>query len=139
MWFWAGRAPSRERPGLSVRLRPETVVLSAGMHRLDGVALARYRAAVDDDRRGELLENTIHDSLGRGVTLGGQGYKRVPRGYDADHPRADLLRHNALYLSGEWPYPKSVTSKAFVRWTADRLIGMAGVERWLTEVHPDGA
>jgi len=139
MWFWAGRAPSRERPGLSVRLRPETVVLSAGMHRLDGVALARYRAAVDDERRGELLENTIHDSLGRGVTLGGQGYKRVPRGYDADHPRADLLRHNALYLSGEWPYPKSVTSKAFVRWTADRLIGMAGVERWLTEVHPDGA
>jgi hypothetical protein len=94
---------------------------------------------VDDDRRGEVLENTIHDSLGGGVTLGGQGFKRVPRDYDPDHPRADLLRHNALYLSGEWPYPKSVTTKAFMRWTADRLIGMSGVERWLTEVHPDGA
>lgn len=73
MWFWEGQAPSRERPGLSVRLRPETVVLSAGMHRLEGVALARYRAAVDDDRRGEELENTIYDSVGGGVTLGGRG------------------------------------------------------------------
>ena len=133
IWFWEGDAPSRERPGLSVRLRPATVVLSAGIHRLEPATLAAYRAAVDDDRSGEALEVPIEDArMLRGVKLGGLAYKRVPRGFDADHPRAELLRHGALYVSGEWKLPRAASGPGFVGWVADRLEQMAPVERWLT-------
>jgi uncharacterized protein (TIGR02453 family) len=137
LWFWEGDAPSRERPGLSVRLRPATVVLSAGIHRLEPAPLAAYRAAVDDDRSGGALETAIEDALMlRGVKLRGLAYKRVPRGVDNDHPRAELLRHGALYVSGEWKLPRAASRSGFVAWVADRLEQMAPVERWLTRTLP---
>jgi len=137
IWFWEGDAPSRERPGLSVRLRPATVALSAGIHRLEPAALAAYRAAVDDDRSGEALEVAVEDArMLRGVRLGGLAYKRVPRGFDPDHPRAELLRHAALYVSGEWKLPRAASGPGFVGWVADRLEQMAPVERWLTATLP---
>src|SRR5919199_1049809 len=93
-WFWEGDGPSRERPGLFMRLRPATVTLGAGMHRFEPPALAAYRAAVDDEETGRALEGAIIDATGvGGVTVGGLAYKRVPRGFASDHPRADLLRH----------------------------------------------
>ena len=131
-WFWEGDAPSRERPGLFVRLRPATVTLGAGMHQFEPPALANYRAAVAEEATGRALEHALMDATGvRGVTLGGLRYKRVPRGFDADHPRAALLRHSALYVSGDWKLPRSVSSPAFVGWTAEKLERMAPVERWL--------
>jgi uncharacterized protein (TIGR02453 family) len=136
-WFWEGDGPSRERPGLFVRLRPATVTLGAGMHRFEPPALAAFRAAIADDGAGRMLEDAITDATGvRGVTVGGALYKRVPRGFAADHPRADLLRHGALYVSGDWKLPRSVTGPAFVGWAAERLERIAPVERWLSATLP---
>jgi uncharacterized protein (TIGR02453 family) len=137
MWFWEGDAPSRERPGYFVRLRPETVVLGAGMHRFEPAALAAYRAAVDRDKTGEALEIAIEDAtMRREVTLGGLAYQRVPREFDRDHPRAELLRHGALYVSGEWKLPRAASGPKFVGWVAERLEEMAPVERWLSAALP---
>jgi uncharacterized protein (TIGR02453 family) len=140
MWFWEGDAPSRERPGYSVRLKSATVMLGAGMHRFEPAALAAYREAVDDDRRGEALETAIEDAtMRREISLGGLTYKRVPREYDRDHPRAELLRHGALYVSGEWKLPRVVSGPKFVGWVADRLLDMVPVERWLSATIPTGS
>jgi uncharacterized protein (TIGR02453 family) len=139
-WFWEGDAPSRERPGLFVRLRPTTVVLGAGMHRFEPTALAAYRAAVADEGTGCALEEALAAATGlRGATVGGLAYKRVPRGFGADHPRAELLRHGALYVSGEWKLPRAASGPAFVGWAAERLERLAPVERWLTATLPDGS
>jgi uncharacterized protein (TIGR02453 family) len=140
LWFWAGDGPSRERPGLFMRLRPTTVALGAGMHRFEAPVLAAYRAAVGDERSGRELEEAIAAATAlRGVMLGGEAYKRVPRGFATDHPRAALLRHGALYVSGEWNLPRSVSGPAFVGWAAERLERLAPVERWLTATLPDGS
>jgi uncharacterized protein (TIGR02453 family) len=139
-WFWESDAPSRERPGLFVRLRPATVTLGAGMHRFEPPVLAAYRAAVADEGTGRALEEALAAATGlRGATVGGLAYKRVPRGFAADHPRAELLRHDALYVSGEWKLPRSASRAAFVGWVAERLERLAPVERWLTATLPDGS
>jgi len=140
LWFWEGDGPSRERPGLFIRLRPETVQLGAGLHRLEPGPLAAFRAAVDDERTGTALEAAIGEALTlRGAAVGGPEYKRVPRGYDAAHPRAELLRRGALHVSGEWKLPRAVSSARFTGWAADRLERLAPVERWLTAVLPEGS
>jgi uncharacterized protein (TIGR02453 family) len=132
-WFWEGDGPSREHPGLFVRLRPATVTLGAGMHRFEPPTLAAYRAAVADDATGRALEEAIAEATGvRGAAVGGKHYKRVPGELPTDHPRAELLRHNALYVSGDWKLPRSVSGPAFVGWAADKLERFAPVERWLT-------
>jgi uncharacterized protein (TIGR02453 family) len=139
-WFWEGDGPSRERPGLFMRLRPTTVELGAGMHRFEPPALAAYRAAVADEVSGRALEEAIVAATGlRGATVGGSMYKRVPRGVAADHPRAELLRHGALYVSGQWKLPRAASGPAFVGWVAERLERLAPVERWLTATLPAGS
>jgi uncharacterized protein (TIGR02453 family) len=116
-WFWEGEGPSRAYPGLFMRLRPAAVGLGAGMHRFEASALHTYRAAVADDETGRALEEAL-----AGAT--------AVRG--ADHPRGELLRHDGLYVGGEWKLPRSASSPGFVRWTAERLQRMAPVERWLS-------
>ncbi|HEX2105124.1 MAG TPA: DUF2461 domain-containing protein [Solirubrobacteraceae bacterium] len=136
IWLWEGEGPSRERPGYFVRLRPATVTVGVGMHRFERPLLDAFREAVGAERTGRELE----DALARATALpgvavgGGEAYKRVPRGFDADHPRADLLRHNALYVSGEWDLPAEASDASFAPWVAERLERMAPVARWLTKV-----
>ena len=138
-WFWEGEAPSRERPGLFVRLRSDRVGLGAGMHHFAAPVLKTYRAAVGDERAGAALEEAIaHATELPGTALGRVRYKRVPKGYADDHPRAELLRHDALVVGGEWDLPPEVSGPGFVVWVAERLERMAPVERWLTEIMDTG-
>jgi len=134
-WLWEGEGPSRERPGYFMRLRPATVTVGVGMHRFERPVLHAYREAVDAERTGRELEAALERALELpGVAVGGQSYKRVPQKFAADHPRADLLRHGALYVSGDWELPAEASGHSFVGWVADRLKHMAPVERWLTKV-----
>ncbi len=55
-----------------------------------------FRAAVADDTCGPDLVKTLEALRTRGYDITGDMMKRVPRGYPADHPRADLLRHRTL-------------------------------------------
>src|SRR4051812_31933976 len=135
VWFWEGEGPSRERPGYFLRLRPAGVTVGAGVHRFDRPLLEAYREAVTAERTGRGLEDAIARATAlEGVVAGGKAYKRVPRGLPADHPRADLLRHGALYVAGDWALPAEASSAAFAAWAAERLERMAPVERWLTKL-----
>ncbi|MEQ7124157.1 DUF2461 family protein [Actinopolymorpha sp. B11F2] len=55
-----------------------------------------FRAAVADDTSGSALVTIVEALRTRGYDITGDVMKRVPRGYPADHPRADLLRHRTL-------------------------------------------
>lgn len=62
----------------------------------DSPQVERYRRAVADDAVGEQL-TTILDALrAKEFTLTGDVMKRVPRGYDKEHPRAGLLKHRTV-------------------------------------------
>jgi uncharacterized protein (TIGR02453 family) len=66
--------------------------------------LARYRAAVASDSTGRELERVIDAIVKRKISVSGHDeLKTVPRGYDRDHPRANLLRYKGLVAWQEWP------------------------------------
>lgn len=134
MFFWEGEGRSRELPGFYLRLTPEVVHYGAGMHGFPKDRLDAYRQAVADDARGAALEDAIASVGAAGATVGGgDAYKRVPRGYEAEGARADLLRHGALFAGEEAPLPDEVGGEAFVAWTADRMAPLAPVHRWLVQ------
>ncbi len=92
-----------------------------------------YRAAVVDDEKGPALESALAALTADGAYEAmGQTYKRVPRGYDADHPRADLLRYSGLWVHPTMPVTQ-LTSPELVDITIDQFERMAPVYTWLRE------
>ena len=57
--------------------------------------------------------------------------KRVPAPFDADHPRADLLRMTGFQVRFIEPLPDTIGSPDFAGWCADRLADLLPVHRWL--------
>jgi uncharacterized protein (DUF2461 family) len=73
--------------------------------------LAALRAAIAEDDAGPALEAAIAAVRAAGATVHGGRYeplKRVPRGYPADHPRAELLRWKGLEVNVRPPTASGV-------------------------------
>jgi uncharacterized protein (DUF2461 family) len=50
------------------------------------------------------LEKLLAKLTAAGWTVGGDRLKTSPRGYDAEHPRIDLLRHKSLTVSKSYGF-----------------------------------
>ena len=93
--FWEG--PSRNSsPTLFLRVGPNGVGYGSGARLSD---LDRWRRLVDDEvTGGALVEAVTGLAKGRQLDFDGQGYKRVPKPFTEDHPRADLLRYKQGFM-----------------------------------------
>ena len=63
--------------------------------------IARFRAAAAADESGRTLADLVSSLAADEHEILGDVMKRVPRGYPADHPRADLLKHRSLIAARE--------------------------------------
>ena len=74
------------------------LLVAAGAYQLEPDQLERYRAAVDDGRKGKALERILADLQQQevGTGMGVPALKTAPRGYAKDHPRIALLRRKGL-------------------------------------------
>jgi uncharacterized protein (TIGR02453 family) len=76
--------------------------------------VARYRSAVDEQATGSAVSDIVTGLLADGFDLQGEPVKTKPRGYEADHPRLDLLRNRSLMVfkafgTPDWlPTPKAL-------------------------------
>jgi uncharacterized protein (TIGR02453 family) len=77
------------------------VFVAAGAYVLAPDQLARFRAAVADERHGPALERLLADLVPHGeVGPGGhEPLRTAPRGYPKDHPRIELLRRKGVVVS----------------------------------------
>ncbi|HET7529756.1 MAG TPA: DUF2461 domain-containing protein, partial [Mycobacteriales bacterium] len=90
--------------GAYVQLGADGLAAGRGIWHLEGEQLARFRDAVDDDASGSQLARIIAELEAAGVdVVSREALKTAPRGYDKDHPRADLLRRKGLAAWQAWP------------------------------------
>jgi uncharacterized protein (TIGR02453 family) len=133
--FWEGSGKAKDNPGYSLWFDHTGAALHVGMHGFSKALLEAYRKAVVDSDLGPELEKTISDVKAAGeYEVGGEHYKRVPRGYDKDHPRADLLRYNTLYITSPRIQPELLTSPKLTENVLSYFEQMAPVQRWLVKV-----
>jgi uncharacterized protein (TIGR02453 family) len=90
-----------------VHLGPDGLMAAGGYYMMAPDQVARFRTAVDDDRRGRDLEAriaavTATDVDGEPPTLAGEKLATRPRGVAPDHPRLPLLRRRGLYAHRGW-------------------------------------
>ena len=91
--------------------------------------IALFRAAAAADKSGRRLEDLVVSLAADGYQVLGDVMKRVPRGYPADHPRADLLKHRSLMAAREFE-PDAVRDVEPVYRACQRLRPLLG---WLAE------
>ncbi|WP_205473144.1 DUF2461 domain-containing protein [Nocardioides sp. SYSU D00038] len=84
--------------GFYVEVSPRGVRTGAGFYEAAGPRLAAFRSAVAHDTYGPQLEKVLTSLQRKGFEVGGDRLKTSPRGYDADHPRIELLRHRSLVV-----------------------------------------
>lgn len=102
VWFWHGDRKGWDCPGFYMRIAPSTVFLGTGMHSFEKPMLDTFRKAVVSDGSGTRLMSAIN-SIDGAYEIGGETRKSVPRGFDAAHPRARLLKFEGLHAGIELP------------------------------------
>ena len=104
--FAKDKTPYKTHQGAFVAAGPSTgwyVEISArglrvggGFYEASGERLGNIRDAMADEKTGKALERLLKRLEKDGFEIGGDRLKTSPRGYDADHPRIELLRHRSL-------------------------------------------
>ena len=116
---------------LYVHLGIEEEFVGVGCYRFDAGKLAKWRKAVAG-KPGAELEPRIRKLRKAGYVVGGHDdYKKVPTGFAADHPRAELLKMKGL--TGSFPeIPAGLLHKpGLADWLAKHGKTMAPLVIWL--------
>lgn len=133
-WFWEGDGPRMERSGFYFHLEPDRFMLGAGVYCFTKPQLEDYRNAVADTKRGAALKRAVGKVLSKGYQLGGEQFKRVPRGFDKDHPNADLLLYGGLYAGMESGIPDVMYSRDILDFCVRKYADMTPLHEWLLEL-----
>jgi uncharacterized protein (TIGR02453 family) len=106
---------------------------AAGHYMMDPRSLERYRAAVVDEKRGKELTKLLAALTKKGFSVHSyDSYKRMPKGYDVDHPRAEHLLRKGLTV-GFPELPKGImASSKFSPWLVAQAKLAAPFVEWLT-------
>lgn len=126
--WWEGD-DKKTAPTLFVRLAADEVGFATGVML---PSLDRWRELVDSEATGAPLASAVAELVAEtGADVAGIEYKRVPKPYPAEHPRADLLRCKWLQVRWMEPFPEDGSD--FAPWCARHLLRCADVHRWLVE------
>jgi uncharacterized protein (TIGR02453 family) len=91
-------------PGGYVSVSADGLFVGSGLYMPDPTQLARFRAAVADDRSGPELESIVATLRKHTYEVSAHDVlKTAPKGYPKDHPRIELLRSKGLVMSKSWP------------------------------------
>lgn len=104
-WFWAhqhAQVQIADTIELGVTLSGDGLRVNGGWLRSSPDQVRRFRVAVDAPAGKELAE-AITDAEAAGFSIGGHRLARVPRGFPADHPWAELLLYRTLTAEQGWP------------------------------------
>ena len=133
MMFWQGEGRNKEAPCFFMRIGARALWVGAGLHGFTPQQLERYRVAVADETRGAALRDAIRAVTARGFELNEPHYKRVPRGYPADHPDAALLRHDALYAVRTDPLPEALFGPRAPAYCGQLFAALRPLQAWLVD------
>ena len=119
--------------GWYVQVSAPGVRVGVGFYEASSARLAGIREAIADERRGTELEKLLAGLQGEGWVLGGETLKTVPRGYDAGHPRIELLRHKSMTLGKDYGFEPVIHIPELVDRVRDDWRAATPFVEWVAE------
>ncbi|MGW9414964.1 DUF2461 domain-containing protein [Arthrobacter cupressi] len=126
-------AAEQEGVGFYLHLAADGLTLGGGYHSHSPAQLARFRESVDAPGTGEALQDIVDGVAAAGYSIGGETLKTVPRGFDKDHPRAELLKHKSLSAGLELGEPGWLSTPAAVDEIAGRWEVLRPLVDWVSK------
>ncbi len=90
--------------GWYVEIAARGVRTGAGFYDASSTDLGRIRASIAHEATGKQLQRILNKLEKAGFTISGDRLKTSPRGYDADHPRIELLRFRSLTVGRDYGF-----------------------------------
>ena len=106
--------PAGPACGWYVEISARGVHTGGGFYEASGPDLARVRESIDHEATGKELQRILAKLERSGFEVGGEKLKTSPRGYDADHPRIELLRHKSITVGKPYGFDKVIHSPALL-------------------------
>lgn len=126
----AGKATDTPAP-LYLQIGTQTFA-GAGLWMMDPAQLEKYRAAVLDEKKGKELSSLVKTLAKAGFAVESHdSLKKVPRGMDPDHPRAELLKMKGLTVTFPALTQKEIGSRDLVKVLTEHGKKAAPLVRWL--------
>ena len=121
-------------PGYYLHITPGESFAGGGLHMPDPKTLARIRASID--KEASSLRKVLNDKNFKRYFKGLDDYdslKTVPRGFDKNHPAADLLKHKS-FTAGKHFTDNQVTKPAFIKETLKSFKALQPLINYLRSV-----
>ena len=134
IWFWEGSGKRMESSGYYFHLSPPTLMLGVGMYCFPKDMMKVYREAVVHPVKGKKLKEAVDKVAAKGYEIGVKHYKRVPRGFDAQHENAELLLFNGLTAHIEMDIPDEFCSEKILEFAFKRYKEMSPIQKWVYDM-----
>ena len=131
--FWEGTGKKMNHPGFFIGFDVSGGGIYGGLHRFDKLTLDKYREVVLS-KQGEEIETVIETLKGLNYTVGGEYYKRTPRGFTNSHPRAKYLLFNGLYAISPSIKPAEFINSKIVDVCLDHCLNMASLHNLIVKI-----
>lgn len=132
LYFWHGDRKTWDQPGFYLSIGPKSVWAGSGIYMFGKEMLGDFREAVIFERSGKALEALIGKLRKAGYGVGEKTRKLVPRGYDKDHKRAELLLYEGLHAGAELPL-ESATDPAFADLCFKHFKATWPISKWIRD------
>jgi uncharacterized protein (TIGR02453 family) len=134
--FWEGHGKKTDNPGFYFHLEASGADLYNGLNLYPKPLLNAFREAVIDDESGANLETILVELRDTGIyEIGGDKYKRVPKGFDPEHKRAGLLLYKSLWLKSPSIKWEQISSSTIIETCFHHFQQMAPFHHWLVSVN----
>ena len=121
-----------------ISLNATELGVGTGLYMPSGDQLARFRAAVADDKTGGQVVRIVAALEKKGISVTAhEVLKTAPRGYPKDHPRIELLLNKGLTAWQQWPVGAWLGTAAAKQRIVDFFRAAEPLRAWLdTNVGP---
>lgn len=134
--FWEGDDKKLESSGFYFHIEPKYFFLGGGTYMFSDQMLKVYREALADKIAGDQIAKAVKKVAKIGYSIGGENFKRLPKGFDADFPHAELLLHNGLYCFYESKDVGQLKPKTIIDYSFKHFKAMLPIHSWLADVLP---
>jgi len=134
IWLWEGSRKRMECSGFYLHVENKNMFVGVGIKMFPKNLLERYRQAVVDKKQGAALNKAVKKIADKGYQIDGKHYKKIPRGYAADHPNGEYLLYNGLTARIEEKVPDVFYSGAIIDYAHSHYRNMLSLHRWLKNV-----
>lgn len=125
--FWHEAGKKVPAPGFYLHLSTDDVFGGGGMWQPDSATLARIRTSIANNS--SRWEKALKDT---GLPLEGDTLKRPPKGYGADHPMIDYLKHKSFVMSSRLTHDQAASDE-FVDLYVDACKKVSPMMKFLVE------